>query len=476
MFRYKIFFSLKLFLLLLSFTSSTQASLQSEIKSMLDKYGTKSSFSLRGADGSELISVRGDIELAPASIAKTVSTGCSLLTLGPSYQFATDFGFTGKISGDKLTGNLVIRGEGDPGLVSEDLKEAIEKIRTLYQIKSIEGELEFDVSYMGQESLVMSNGFEGDDGRSFAASLTPIPMNQNSFSIWASPSYRGDNKTAAATFPAEVLDVQLSNTTKIGKTNSIFVQYDPDKKKASVSGAVDPEEGPKGIWRSVPDNYEYYSKLIHKLWIQSGGQWSSMSYRVSKTPVKSTLLWKNLSRPIAKQIMDINKFSLNMGAELLLLASGAKVHGMPANYDKALIVLEQCLKDFKIAKNGIQLANASGLSREARIRTSSLTDFLNQMSSSIYAPEYLSSLSLLGIDGTGKARLKNYQGRGRIKTGSIAGVSSIAGFLYGPQRESYSFALIMNGVSASESGVKQTQDAILKKILDAKTSIRRVDQ
>ncbi len=96
------------------------------------------------------------------------------------------------------------------------------------------------------------------------------------------------------------------------------------------------------------------------------------------------------------------------------------------------------------------------------------------MSRSVYAPEFQSSLSLLGEDGTGKARLTEYKGRGRIKTGSISGVSSIAGYLYSPEREQYSFALIMNGVSASDSDIKSTQDIILRKVLNSLDSTKQL--
>lgn len=450
--------------------SLSHASLKSEVEAILNRYGQKSSFSLRDQTGKEILAIRPDLSLAPASIAKTVSTGCSLLKLTPAFQFETEFGFTGKIDQDTLKGDLVIRGHGDPALVIEDLREAIEKVQTLYKIKKIEGNLVFDVSYFGQESLAMAEGFEGDAGRSFSTDLTPSPFNQNSFSIWTAASYRSEGKTNLATLPRGVMDVDLKNETRLGKATAITVSYNPEKGKATVAGQLDADDGPKGVWRSVPDNYKYYGEIIKSLWSELGGSWKNFKSTTSKTPIAVQPLWTIQSKPLAKILMDVNKLSLNMGAELTLLAAGAKETQGPANYPKALQVVQQCLSDFAVPSDTIVLTNASGLSREARIKTSGLSLFLYKMQLTSYAPEYLASLSLVGLDGTGRTRMRDLPGQARIKTGSIAGVSSIAGYLWDKDHQSYTFALIMNGVNQGDPAIKTAQDEILTKVLKSAKS------
>lgn len=453
-----------LFLFLVPWTSFAK-DLNAEIKSLLSKGNKEYSFSLRDHLGNEIININGEKPLAPASIAKTISTGCSLKTLGPQFQFETLFGYQGRLEGDTLKGDLVIQGGGDPSLVIEDLKEIIEKIRFVHGIKKIEGNLVLDVSYLGTKSLKMAEGFDGDNGRSFAAELTAVAMNQNSFSFWVTPDHRGNKNTRAVTLPAQVVDVNVTNKSKVGGSNTINVNYNPDTKMATITGAINEDAEPKGIYRSVADPYQYYTDLIQRLWLESGGEWPKNKTKIETQKQKYTLLWKHSSRPLAKILMDINKLSLNMGAEMTLLAAAEQKKGRPSNYEKVLTLLKECLTDFQINPADLKLTNASGLSRETEIKTSALTQFLWHMHKTAYSPEYLSSFSLLGIDGTTKSRLKQYAGRGRMKTGSIKGVRSIAGYLYNEKGQSMSFAMILNGVDSNSSQVKALEDQVLEKIL-----------
>lgn len=341
---------MKLIIILLLLGQRTSFAADSDLSESFKKIlGNKKniSMSLRDSEGVELFNCNGDLALAPASIAKTVSTSCSLEVLGPQFQFETKFGYTGKIEGDTLNGDLVIQGSGDPSLVIEDLHEVIEKLRYLYGIKKITGNLIFDVSYFGVKSLSMANGFEGDEGRSFAADLTPIIFNQNSFSIWVTPDPRDSKKTRAVSLPADVLNVDIANKSKIASLTEVSVSYSPNKLAATITGSMSKDAEAKGIYRSVDDTYDYAFKILQHLWLKSGGEWKNGQFKISSTKVASDLLWNHSSRPLAKILMDVNKYSLNLGAEMIFLAAGAEKYGRPSSYDKSLMLLRECLSKNK---------------------------------------------------------------------------------------------------------------------------------
>ncbi len=438
--------------------------LEKEIRNLLSGYKNKVSFSIRGPDGGELLDINGQQSMAPASVAKSVSTACSLSKLGPSYQFETNFSYRGQVTGETLKGDLVISGNGDPSLVTEQLREVIEKIRVLYGIKTIQGDLIFDVAYLNSEGLTMADGFEGDAGRSFTALLTPFPMNQNSFAVWAAPDLGSGNKARVAVLPNDVLDLRITNQVKEGGSTQLSVSYQPQSKALTVSGVVDRDGDLKGVYRAAPEAYQYYFKLIQKLWRDAGGEWGKGSYKIQKNVNGKKLLVKHQSKYLSQIMMDVNKFSLNLGAELVFLAAGSQ-SGV-ASYEKSQAMLTRCLSDHGIRDEEIHLANASGLSRETRLKTSALTNFLNKFHESQFAPEYLSSLSILGVDGTAKTRLNSFSGRGRVKTGTLRDVRSIAGFLYDEKHRPYSFAMIFNDVSMGDPKIKATEDQVIEKIFE----------
>jgi serine-type D-Ala-D-Ala carboxypeptidase/endopeptidase (penicillin-binding protein 4) len=442
---------------------SAQATLPQKLEKLLSSHGKKVSFSLRDTDGKEVSSFNGDLALSPASIAKAVTTACSLDVLGPQFQYETLFSASGQIEGDSLKGDLVIQGSGDPSIVIEDLREIVEKLRFVHGIKKITGDLIFDLSYFGKRALPTAEGFEGDSGRSFTADLTPISFNQNSFSIWVTPDLRDSKKTRAVSLPAQVVDVEISNRSKIASSTEVSVSYDPKKMEATVAGGMTKDAEPKGIYRAVGDSYEYAFKLFRRLWLDAGGEWPKGEAKYSNTPVKATLLWKHGSNPLSKILNDVNKLSLNLGAEMIFLAAGGSKFDRPANYDKSLNLLKECLSGYKIPEGSIVLNNGSGLSRQARIKTSGLSLFLQKYAQTPYAPEYLSSFGILGVDGTTKARLKNFAGRARLKTGSLKDVRSIAGYLYSADKKAYSFAMIQNSVDPNDA--KQLEDEVIKTIL-----------
>lgn len=430
-----------------------------EAKRLVSKQGQKVAISLRDDQGTEVFTYQGGLALAPASIAKTVSTACSLDALGPHFQFETSFGALGKIQGDVLDGDLVVQGTGDPSLVIEDLHEVIEKIRFVHGIRKITGAVLFDVSYLGQKSVPMAPGFEGDEGRSFTADLTPVIFNQNSFSVWVAPDVRNGVSTRVATLPAGVVDIELQNKTRVGGATDLSLAYDPKAMRATLVGTMARTAEPKGIYRAVDDSYGYAANVLHRLWTDSGGEWKKPAVKISTSAVSSNLLYKYQSRPLAKIMMDVNKFSLNLGAEMIFLAAGAEQSGRPATYGKSLSLLKDCIATHGATAEGIALTNASGLSREARIKPSALTLFLSHYEKSFYAPEYLSSFGLLGIDGTAKSRLKNHSGRARIKTGSLKDVRSIAGYLSTKEGKRYSFTMIQNGVNPNDA--KALEDGVI---------------
>jgi len=444
--------------LVLGLTGETGSTGLASLRRLLEKHKSEAGFSLRDLDGREVLEVSGKVPKLPASLVKTISSACALRTLGPEYQFETRFGMRGE--------DLIVSGSGDPSFVIENLHGIVDAIRDLHGIKEIKGSMIFDTSYFGAKSLVIASGFEGDEGRSFASNLTPFAFNHNSFGILVAP---GSPKALVALAPSAAIDLKIQNAVQVvsGTSQAIVVDYRPSDKILSLKGSIGRDAPVRAFYRAVPDVYPSFARVFAQVWMDRGGVWKKPTYDFSQSTGAIRNLWTHSSQPVSRLLLDINKLSTNFGAELVSLAASSTALGRPATFSKLETWLNSCVRDMGVKANEMVLKNASGLSRETRVTASSLTQFLSSVSREDFFPEYLSSLSILGKDGTTKRRLKSMAGRGRLKTGSIKGVRSIAGYLYPDGKAPLSFALIFNNAKIGGSEIQDLENRIIEVILDS---------
>ncbi|MBN8554822.1 MAG: D-alanyl-D-alanine carboxypeptidase/D-alanyl-D-alanine-endopeptidase [Deltaproteobacteria bacterium] len=449
------------------YLTSAVSPLQQKIQKILKPYGSQVGFSVRDSQGVELAEVNGELAMSPASVAKLVSSACSLSSLGQNFQFETEFGMTGSLQNGVLDGDLVIRGAGDPSYVIEDLKENLERLAVVYGIKEIRGKLIFDTSFFEKPELLISDDFNGDQDRSFRAKLTPLALNFNSFSIWA---VADGNKSKVEILPKGVWDPKIINQVKVARDTSLSISIDFAEEKIRVSGTISSDGNPKVLYRALPDPYAAFARLFKRVWLEQGGiaKFPAKDFQISTSPVRYKKLFSHTSRSINRMFLDINKLSTNFGAEMILLTAGAKKFGAPATLQKSKKLLSSCLNDLKISEEKIRLENASGLSRTSKIHASALSAFLTKVKNLEYAPEYLSSFSILGRDGTTKARLSSHAGRARLKTGTIQNVKSIAGYVFPSSLQPMSMVLFFNCPKCSQSDMLDAEDDILRLLLESK--------
>jgi D-alanyl-D-alanine carboxypeptidase/D-alanyl-D-alanine-endopeptidase (penicillin-binding protein 4) len=113
------------------------------------------------------------------------------------------------------------------------------------------------------------------------------------------------------------------------------------------------------------------------------------------------------------------------------------------------------------------LDNGSGLSRDARISGGSLATVLQAASKSRFAPEFLATLPLGGLDGTLRKRFGRLKdpSRIRMKTGTLNGASSIAGYVTGESGRTYVVVIMVNSQGAQYGSGEAIQGAVIDWVL-----------
>jgi serine-type D-Ala-D-Ala carboxypeptidase/endopeptidase (penicillin-binding protein 4) len=201
------------------------------------------------------------------------------------------------------------------------------------------------------------------------------------------------------------------------------------------------------IWHvSLLTATAYGEALFRSLWEASGGVWRGRA-RDGLAPPDARRLAQHESRALSEVIRDINKFSNNVMARQLFLAIGAEVSRAPASAERTRKVLEDWLVGKGLDRREFALENGAGLSRIERLTAAGLVRLLAAAYASPLMPEFVSSLPLVGVDGTMRRRAAA-AGSAHIKTGLLTDTRAIAGYVLAASGRRYAVAAIINHTNA----------------------------
>ena len=419
--------------------------------------------------GKSILSLNNNVPRNPASVIKILTTLSALEMLGPNYQWETRYFADGKIRDGVLEGNLVIQGSGDPFLTVDRFWHQILTIRQL-GIHSITGDLVLDNSLFDLPPHDRAR-FDDQPDRlynvgpdavliNFSASRFILQPIKGKISVYVDPPLSG---------------MEIRNNLKPGdgKCSSktagwkYTIEHREDKTIATFNGAYRKRCGQYSIGRSLFSNHEYTWRLFSNLWESNGGQFVG-GYRTGKVPKNAVALTVYPSEPLSDIVTSINKFSNNVMARQLMLTLDAQVLDQRATVEGARNRIDDWLTVNNLSLPGLYVDNGSGLSRETRITSGGLSKLLWHGWNSNYQAEFLSSLSLVALDGTMRKRLKKsrLRGRARIKTGLIKGVRSMAGYVNTRSGAKYSVVLMMESGAVTYWNGNVVQDALLEWLFD----------
>jgi D-alanyl-D-alanine carboxypeptidase/D-alanyl-D-alanine-endopeptidase (penicillin-binding protein 4) len=173
------------------------------------------------------------------------------------------------------------------------------------------------------------------------------------------------------------------------------------------------------------------------------------------------------SPSLSEVVRDINKFSNNVMARQLFLTLSAQTLTPPGRNDRSFEVVQSWLSQRALVLPGLVMENGSGLSRAERISASGMARLLEAAFQSAVMPEFMASLPLVAFDGTMRRRLKSdgVAGRAHIKTGSLADVRSIAGYVLDQNSRRHVVVFFINHANAARG--QAAQDALLKWVHDS---------
>jgi D-alanyl-D-alanine carboxypeptidase/D-alanyl-D-alanine-endopeptidase (penicillin-binding protein 4) len=192
---------------------------------------------------------------------------------------------------------------------------------------------------------------------------------------------------------------------------------------------------------------QYAQAVFRQLWEASGGTWRGRA-RDGVAPPDARRIAVHESRPLAGVIRDINKFSNNVMARQLFLTLAAVISREPASMERSQRVLGDWLVSRGLDWREFVLENGAGLSRIERLTSAGLARLLVASFNSPLMPELMSSLPIVGIDGTMRKRA-GAVGSAHIKTGLLADSRAIAGYVLAASGRRYAIVAFVNHANAA---------------------------
>ena len=267
----------------------------------------------------------------------------------------------------------------------------------------------------------------------------------------------------------ELPEVEIINNMKLTKgscgswRNRFKYDVNVSKTKAVVTftGAFSSRCGERYLELSLFDDEQYAFFMFRKLWHELGGIFDGGLRSQHEMPLQVVKLHVQGSRPLASIVRDINKWSNNVMARQLFLTIAAEHHNEPASEVRGMLAVKSWLADKGRNTDSFVIENGSGLSRIERVSANDLGQMLVDAFKGPTMPELMSSLPILSLDGTLIRRLRNtpVSAKAHMKTGSINGVSAIAGYVLDAQNRRHVVVMLVNATKASSS--KKAQDALI---------------
>ena len=422
------------------------------------------------ATGDIVLTWKEDTPRNPASVEKMVTTLVALDSLGPAYRWKTEVSALGDIADGSLDGDLLLKGYGDPYLVTERFWQMLRRIRQ-NGIENIAGNLLLDDSYFDVGGYDPS-AFDRAPLRAYNVSPNALLTNFKVVRYFFEPDPQTSRVQVTLEPSLDNLDVvnqlRVAKGACRGYQRGITITSNDDLSRVTFSGRFPSGCDRYAMDRTALSHNEFTYGLFKSLWAESGGDFSGEWVNVVADELITDDAHEPLvtfdSLPLSEVIAKVNKYSNNVMAKQLLFTLAAEKYGPSGTEAKGREVVRGWLAEHGMDFAELRIENGAGLSRHSRMTARHLGSMLRYAYDSPFMPEYLSSLSLSGLDGTLSRRFRNsaLTGQAHMKTGSLDHVSAVAGYFQSRSGNRYIVVTMLNHTDIHRGPGEEVQEMLLR--------------
>ena len=412
----------------------------------------------------------------PASTLKLYTSVAAMKFLGPVFRFQTRIAIdTSSAVSDTIRGNIYLIGGGDPSFTTSDLAEMIASLKQ-HGVKHIAGDIVCDASFLDDRRL--GTGWMWDDAGSwYGAPISALTINENCIQVIANPAensgepariqlspntnyVRIDNKSI--TLDSLAYYKLLADTLQVFPRFKIERNWQNLENNIRVQGAIASWFAEETKVVDVDKPALYFGTLCKEIAEEKG---ISIAGQIVEgvCPDSVMVLTQHYSKPLNELLIEMNKPSHNLYAELLLKTVGAQTSQHQGTSARGIAALKIVLASWDIDTTDVRIADGSGVSRYNLVTPAITLQLVKKIYNEFSMNhEIIASLPIAGIDGTLKDRMVETPASGKVraKTGTLSGVSALAGYVKTADDDQVAFSMIMSHYLGSAKPYRNAQDQI----------------
>jgi D-alanyl-D-alanine carboxypeptidase/D-alanyl-D-alanine-endopeptidase (penicillin-binding protein 4) len=395
-----------------------------------------------------------------ASTTKLFTSAAALDRLGPDYKFRTRLYRDAEIGEDGvLPGHLIITGGGDPGLsgrwYGDDPLAVFQPwVASLVRkgIRDVRDGLLLDVSFFDDVQSHPDWPTEQEQ-RWYQAPVSALSYNDNIVLVRASGGLRPGSPALLGFDPLgpPLLNL-ISNVVTASRRTRVGVHREAGSHTVVAAGRV----GQNRTWVgdvTVPDPPLYFAAALSQVLRESGIRIDAPPTVKTEpssvpSPFSGRVLLHTHETPLLSALAVCNKRSQSFFAEEILKTLGAEKRGR-GTWETGRAEVAAFLGSLGLDASRYELADGSGRAHTNRASAGAYVDFLTALATRWERFEtFKTTLAVAGeADGTLRHRLLGSATDGKVwaKTGNVAGVVTLCGYVQAQSGQMYAFSILLNG-------------------------------
>ncbi|MBQ0900465.1 D-alanyl-D-alanine carboxypeptidase/D-alanyl-D-alanine-endopeptidase [Micromonospora sp. U21] len=419
--------------------------------------------------GQTLYDRNGDRRLIPASNTKLLTSTAALELLGAGHRFGTDVRTTGKRRGGLLSGNLYLRGGGDPTMLAADY-DALAAQVAADGVRVVTGNLIADDTRYDRTRLGPDWTWD-DEPYYYAAQVSALTVapdtdyDAGTVIVHAAPADRAGAPPVVNTTPPTGY-VRIDNraeTVATGET-SISIEREHGGNTIVVSGQIAVGDEPASDWVSVWEPTGYAADVFRAALHRHGVRVLGRTVLGQPTPEAAHPVARHDSMSLGELMTPFLKLSNNGHAEVLTKEIGRVLSGS-GTWSAGLTAISEYVADTGMDTGTLRQRDGSGLSRRNLVPATEFVDLLAAVRAEPWFATWYAALPIAGqpdrfVGGTLRSRMAGTPAAGNVhaKTGSLTGVSGLSGYVTSADGRLLAFSILLNNYLTAS--VKALEDQI----------------